>query len=127
PNFTVASVGAEPAPARATVAIVPSAGGTACPTASGAGCVTAQASRSLGAISLGGLPSGGGSDILPANWGGSLINLSGVVESAYADSGVGARATPRFTRSAGTLTYYDATTSSVQSVNLASLASDTTV
>jgi type II secretory pathway pseudopilin PulG len=127
PNFTVASVGAAPAASRATVAIVPGSGGTACPTASGAGCVTAQASRSLGAISLGGLPSGSGGDSVPANWGGSLINLSGVVESAYADAGVGARSTPQFTRSAGTLTYYDATTSSVKSVNLASLAADTSV
>jgi hypothetical protein len=50
-----------------------------------------------------------------------------VVESAYSDAGIGARATPQFTRSAGTLTYYDASTSSVKSLNLASLASDTQV
>ena len=127
PNFTVASVGAMPAPARATVAVIPTAGNTACPTASGAGCVTAQASRSLGAIALGGLPSGSGGDVTPTNWGGSLISVSGVVERAYADAGIGARTTPQFTRTAGTLNYYDATTSSVQSLNLASLASDTTV
>jgi prepilin-type N-terminal cleavage/methylation domain-containing protein len=127
PNFSVVSVGTEPAKARATVAIIPGAGGTACPTASGAGCVTAQASRSLGAIALGGLPSGSGGDVMPSNWGGSLINLSGVVESAYSDSGVGARATPRFTRSAGTLTYYDASTSTVKSLDLTALASDQSV
>jgi len=127
PNFTLGTVGAQPVPARATVAVIPGATGAACPTASGAGCVTAQASRSLGAISLGGLPSAGGGDTLPANWGGSLINLSGVVESAYADSGVGARPTPQFTRSAGTLNYYDATTSTVKTLNLASLASNTNV
>ena len=127
PNFTVVSVGAEPAAARATVAVIPGAGNTACPTASGAGCVTAQASRSLGAISLGGLPSGSGGDVTPANWGGSLISLSGVVESAYSDSGIGARTSPQFTRSAGTLNYYDASTTSVKTLNLASLAANTTV
>lgn len=127
PNFNVVTVQPDPVAARATVAVVPSAGGTACPTASGAGCVTAQSSRSLGAMSLGGLPSGSGSDIVPANWGGSLLSLSGVVESAYSDSGIGARAAPQFTRSAGTLNYYDSTTSSVKSLNLASLASDTQV
>ena len=71
PNFTIASVGAMPAPAHTTVAIVPGSGGTACPTASGAGCVTAQSSRSLGAMALGGLPTPKPGDLAPSGLSGS--------------------------------------------------------
>ena len=127
PNFNVASVGVDPTPARASVAIVAGGGNTACPAAAGAGCVTAQVSRSLGSMSLGGLPSGSGGDVTPAGWTGSLINLSGVVENAYADSGIGARATPQFKRTGGTLTYYDATTTSMKTLDLTSLAADQSV
>jgi type II secretory pathway pseudopilin PulG len=126
PNFTLATVGAAPVPARATTASIAASGGTACPTASGAGCVTAQTSRSLGTISVGGLPAGNVGDAPPSGWTGSLLTVSNVQESAYAEAGIGARA-PAFTRSAGTVAYYDAATQSVKSLNLATLATTTTV
>jgi type II secretory pathway pseudopilin PulG len=125
PNFTIASASPAAAPSRSTVAVIPGSGGTACPTASGAGCITAQSSRSMGVYALGGLPTPKTGDTAPpANWNGALINLSGVVENAYAESGIGAR-TPKFTRSAGTLTYYDQPSASYKTVDMTALAADT--
>ena len=127
PNFTLASVGAAPVPARSSVALISTAGGTACPTTSGAGCITAQASRSLGTINVGGLPTPKQGDTSPpANWNGSLISVSGVVESAYAEGGAGAR-TPNFVRTGGTLTYYDQPSGSYQTLDLTNLPSDRAV
>lgn len=127
PNFVLASVGPAPAPARSSVAVLSAPGGTACPTTTGAGCITAQASRSLGTVSLGGLPVPKSGDTAPPpNWNGYLISLTGVAESAYAESGPGAR-TPKFARTGGALSYYDAASSSYQTLDLTSLASDTTM
>ena len=126
PNFSLASIGAAPTPARASTAAIATAGGTACPTTSGVGCVSAQSTRSLGSVSLGGLPTAHGGDSAPTGWTGSLLTLSGVQETAYAESGIGAR-TPSFTRSGGTLSYYNPSTSSVQTVNLTTLASNLNV
>jgi prepilin-type N-terminal cleavage/methylation domain-containing protein len=125
-NFTLASLGTSPSPSRASVAVIPGSGGTVCPTATGAGCVSAQASRGLGAVALGGLPTANPGDSPPVGWTGSLISVTGVSESAYSESGIGAR-TPSFTRTGGTLNYYDATTQSVKSLDLTALSSDTTV
>jgi prepilin-type N-terminal cleavage/methylation domain-containing protein len=126
PNFSLASLAASPSPARASTAAIATSGGTACPTASGAGCVTAQSSRTMGTVSLGGLPTSNAGDSPPSGWGGSLLSVTGLSESAYAESGIGAR-TPSFTRSAGTLTYYDPTTHTMKTLNLATLATTTTV
>jgi type II secretory pathway pseudopilin PulG len=116
-NFTIASVAESPTNARSVVSRVGAAGGTACPTTSGAGCVTAQASRSVGTITLGGLPGTSGGDTPPPGWisGNSLINISGLTESGYAEAGPGHR-DPSFTRSAGTLTYWDKTTNTFKSL-----------
>ena len=128
PNFTLASVGTALSPSRATVAVIPGSGGTACPTASGAGCVTAQASRGMGTVNLGGLPAPTPNDPSPPpGWSGYLISVSGVTENAYAESGIGARTPPAFTRTGGTLNYYDASTGTVKSLNLTTLPTDTTV
>ena len=124
PQVTVLSLGAAPAVSRATVARLSSAGTTACPTAAGLGCVTSQVSRALGDLSLGGLPTTGNVVSQPSGWPGQLLTVTGVRESAYADAGIGARATPGFSRTAGTLTWFDATTGLVQTRLLKDLAAD---
>ena len=115
PNFTLASIASSPSPSRSVVARVGASGGSACPTASGVGCLTAQAARTLGLVSLGGLPTAKSGDAPPANWTGSLITVSGLQESAYSEAGLGARS-PSFRRTAGTLTYYDAATATVKTL-----------
>jgi hypothetical protein len=128
-NFTIASIAESPTNARSVVSRVSTAGGTACPTASGAGCVTAQSTRTLGTVALGGLPLTSGGDTPPPGWvsGNSLITVTGLAESAYAEAGVGGR-NPSFTRSAGTLTYWDKTTNTFKSLtNFKTLTSDFSV
>lgn len=123
-TFALARVAASPAAARAVVARVGTAGAVACPTTSGPGCVTSQASRSVGTVTLGGLPVANGGDIPPVGWGGSLISITGLTESGFAEAGPGRR-NPTFTRSAGTLTYYDVATQSVKTLtNFRTLTSD---
>ena len=126
PDFTLARVDAATADTRSVVARVAAGGGTACPTASGPGCLTAQASRSVGAVRLGGLPTADDGDVAPTGWTGSLIKIDGLTESAYAEAGPGHR-NPSFTRSAGTLRYYDAPTGTMKTMSdFTSLASDFT-
>jgi type II secretory pathway pseudopilin PulG len=127
PNWTLASWGPSASPARSVVSRVGVSGGTACPTVATPGCVTSQASRSLGAVSLGALPPTQSGDTPPAGWTGSLITVSGLQESAYAEAGPGHR-NPVFTRSAGTLSYYDVVTKTVKTVsNFTTLPSDLAV
>ncbi len=115
PNFNLASIGTSPGPTRSVVARVGTAGGSACPTASGVGCLTAQATRTLGTVLLGGLPTAKSGDAPPAGWTGSLITVSGLQESAYSEVGQGARS-PSFTRTGGVLTYYDGATGTVKTL-----------
>jgi type II secretory pathway pseudopilin PulG len=124
PTIPLAAVGASPQSSRAVTARMSSPGTTACPTASGLGCVTSMVRRQLGDISLGGLPGNSGDDTPPAGFDGYLIKVTGVDEQAWAESGFGARTTPGFVRHAGTLNYYDSTTSSYQTVLLKDLTSD---
>jgi type II secretory pathway pseudopilin PulG len=127
PNRTLASWGPSASPARAVVSRVSASGGTACPTTTSPGCVTSQASRSLGTVSLGALPPTQSGDAPPTGWTGSLITVSGLQESAYAEAGPGHR-NPVFTRSAGTLSYYDVASQSVKTVsNFTTLPSDLAV
>lgn len=125
PALTVASVGPSPTSSRAAVArLTTTSGGVACPTASGLGCVTAQARRALGVVALGGLPTSSAGDTPPPNWAGYLVQVSGVEESAWAESGFGARPAPGFQRSGGTLSYYDAAAGQYVSKDLTALTSD---
>lgn len=124
PNWTIATLGTAPTAARATAARVGVAGGVACPTTTGAGCISAQSTRSLGGLSLGGLPVAKLGDTPPIGWTGSLIGLTGVQESAYADAGAGRRPTPTFVRSGGTLSYYDAASGSVKTQDIRTLTTD---
>jgi hypothetical protein len=80
--------------------------------------------RQLGAISLGGLPGNTGDDNPPPGFSGYLVKVTGVDEQAWAESGFGARTSPGFTRHGGTLSYYDSSTSSYQSVALKDLTAD---
>ena len=115
PNWTLASWGPSASAARSVVGRVGVAGGTACPTTTTPGCVTSQSSRSLGSITIGGLPTANGGDTPPAGWTGNLITVSGLQESAYAEAGPGHR-NPSFTRSGGTVSYYDAATGTIKTV-----------
>jgi hypothetical protein len=109
------------------VSRIGTSGGTACPTTATPGCITSQATRSLGTVSLGGLPSAQSGDLAPSGWTGSLITVSGLQESAYAEAGPGHR-NPTFTRSAGTVSYYDVATQTVKTVsNFTTMTSDQTV
>jgi prepilin-type N-terminal cleavage/methylation domain-containing protein len=124
PNWTLASWAGGAAPARSVVSRIGASGGTACPTAAAPGCITSQASRALGTVSLGALPSPQGGDSPPTGWTGSLITVSGLQESAYAEAGPGHR-NPAFTRSGGTVSYYDVATQTVKTVsNFTTLSSD---
>jgi type II secretory pathway pseudopilin PulG len=124
PTIPVAAVGASPQSSRAVTARMSSPGSTACPTAAGLGCVTSMVRRSLGDISLGGLPSNTGDDSPPAGFDDYLVKMTGVDEQAWAESGLGARTSPGFTRHGGTLRYYDSVTMSYQSVALTDLTTD---
>jgi type II secretory pathway pseudopilin PulG len=127
PNFTLATVGAAPTPARASTAALASAGASACTTTTGAGCVTAQSARSLGTVRLGGLPSAtGGGDVLPSGWPGYLVRVDGVRERAQAEAGIGALA-PSFTRSAGAVSYYDVSDHTTKTLDLTTLTATTEV
>ena len=115
PNWNLATWGPSASAGRSVVSRVGTAGGTACPTTTTPGCVTSQASRSLGSISIGGLPTANGGDTPPTGWTGSLITVSGLQETAYAEAGPGHR-NPTFTRSGGTVSYYDVATGTIKTV-----------
>jgi type II secretory pathway pseudopilin PulG len=115
PNWALVNYGPSASAARSVVARMGSAGGTACPTTTTPGCVTSQSSRALGTISLGSLPTANGPDTQPVGWPGSLITVSGLQESAYAEAGPGHR-NPTFTRTAGTVSYYDPVSHTVKTV-----------
>ena len=104
------------APIRAfvnRVANVAPSGAGCTPGAGTDGCVAASASRTMGTINVGALPSGMGT---PAHWSGSdpwngyYLSIVGYADSATAAAGTGAPV-PTVTGPAGTLYYYDATTS----------------
>jgi hypothetical protein len=127
PNFSLASVAAAPTAARATTATLGSPGTTACTTTSGAGCVTSQSARTLGTVRLGGLPSASGSgDQLPSGWPGYIVRVTGVQERAQAEAGIGAGA-PSFSRTAGSVSYYDANDHSTKTLDLTTLTANTDV
>lgn len=127
PNFSLASVAAAPTVARAATTTLGSPGTTACTTTSGAGCVTSQSARSLGTVRLGGLPSAsGGGDQLPSGWPGYVVRVTGVQERAQAEAGIGAVA-PTFTRSAGSVSYYDANDQTTKTLDLTTLSANTDV
>ena len=75
--------------------------GTVCPTTSGDGCVHAEASRLIGTVSLGSLPSG----VSPnASWLGYLAQITGFSDHVTAEAGVGFAA-PAATAT-GTIRYW---------------------
>lgn len=125
PNFALASVAPAGSPARASVSRLSAASNGACPTTSGVGCISSQARRTPGTVSVGGLPTTRVGDTAPVGFTGSFITVSGVQETAYAEAGLGVRA-PSFTR-AGTVSYYNPSIGGYTSVNLGSLAADSSV
>lgn len=123
-TFPVAAIAASPSAARAVVARLLTTGGpNACTNATGAGCISAQTTRTLGNVAVGGLTGAAGE--VPVGWTGAAVRVTGLAETAVAESGIGTTgATNRYTRTAGTLTYWNG--ASMTSVNLATLAADTT-
>jgi hypothetical protein len=122
-SFDLARVAPAPSDARATAARVSGAGGAACPTTSGDGCAYAAMSRSLGTITLGGLPAGQVGDTRPAGFT-SAVTVSGLAESARAEAGSGERS-PSYARTAGTLSYWNGT--AMTSLSLAGLTTPSTI
>jgi prepilin-type N-terminal cleavage/methylation domain-containing protein len=121
-TFQVASIAASPSPARAVVARKVSTGGTSCAATSGVGCVIAQVSRSLGAFSAGALPSGG---TAPAAVAGGTVAVTGITERAVTESGVGT-ASSSYSRTAGTLSYWNGSAMTAPISLVGSPATDTT-
>lgn len=122
-SMTLASVGISATPTRSVSGRVVSSLGGYCPATSGDGCAFSESSRSLGDVTLGGFPqkSRPTADQLPNGLNNSdpLVRVTGLTESARAESGPGAR-TPAFTRG-GTLQYWNG--SAYTSVSLSALAS----
>lgn len=118
------------APASSTLAPIrafanrvtnPAPSGAGCtPAAATDGCVALSASRTLGTINVGALPSGIGS---PPTWSGSsawngyYLSIVGYQDSATAAAGTGAPV-PTVTGPAGTLYYYDAATADYATIAL---------
>jgi len=121
--FDLARVAAAPSDTRAVATRIVTAGSVGCPTTSGDGCAYASASRALGTVTLGGLPTAQAGDTWPAGYT-SAVRVSGLTESARAEAGTGER-TPAYTRSAGTLSYWNG--SGMTSVDLATLATPATI
>jgi type II secretory pathway pseudopilin PulG len=99
--------------------VAPSSAGCT-PGAGTDGCVAISANRTMGTINIGALPSGLGT---PAHWAGSsawngfYLSVVGYQDSATAAAGAGAPV-PATTGPAGTLYYYDATTSDYSTIAL---------
>lgn len=109
-NFDVVRIAPAPTAARTVVAQVKTTGSGGCPSTSGTGCVYAAASRSMGTAVFGTLPPNSSdddpADLVPAGFTG-LVRVTGLSESARAESGTGERA-PTFSRT-GTLSVWNGT------------------
>ncbi len=117
PAFSLATVSAAPASTNTFVARYTTPGTSYCPAASGVGCVAAAASRSLGDLTLGGLPSPDLTrDTFPSGFT-NVLSLSDYSDAVAAESGIGAATHPAPTV-AGTLQYWNGT--GYTSVSLAS-------
>src|SRR5207237_4384495 len=73
-----------------------------CTTTTKDGCMHAEATRSLGTITLGTLPTGVST---PTGWAGYYVRVTGVTDTVKAEAGMGSSA-PTATAS-GTLSYYN--------------------
>jgi hypothetical protein len=120
--FDLARVSVPPTAASAVAARITVGGSNGCPTTSGAGCAYAAANRSLGTVSLGGLPAAQIGDTVPAGFA-SLVSISGLSETARAEAGAGERS-PTYTR-AGTLSYWNGL--SMTGVLLSAVATPSTI
>lgn len=120
PVFDLARVSTgTPQTSRAMVARVNAADSTLCPTATSGGCISAAATRSLGNVVVGQVPAGGSG---LTGYTGSF-QVTGLVEKAAAASSP-ASAVHTYTRSGGTLTYWNG--SAYQTVDLTTLAPGST-
>lgn len=105
-TFPLASMAAATSggPNRAFVSRYLTSGGSFCSSTSGTGCVSANVKRSLGTSRVGGVPSGSS---VPANFANYMASVSDYIDTASAESGLGAVA-PATTRT-GTLSYWTGT------------------
>jgi prepilin-type N-terminal cleavage/methylation domain-containing protein len=104
------ALSSEPAPISAC---------TATPTGSD-GCLHAAASRAVGALQLGGLPSSL-AVLKPVGWTGYLVSVAGYADTVVAESGVGSAAPQAPAPSGGTITYFDGASYRSQAITAANV------
>jgi type II secretory pathway pseudopilin PulG len=132
-SATLATVAAAPSAWKAYTDRAIASEITVCPTPTGDGCVHAEVRRTMGTVSLIGLPNS--FPVLPVGWTGYLMSLTGASQTASAEAGLGSAAPA--VAYAGTLSYYNGTgyttlvlvpgssaVRSVPSVNLSTLVNN---
>jgi prepilin-type N-terminal cleavage/methylation domain-containing protein len=123
PAFTLASVAAAPSATRAMAGRFTTTNAAACTAAAPPNCAHASVTRSVGTTTVGAVPPrSGGLDTGPAAYTGSF-SVTGLAESARAESGTGYRAAT-LTRTAGTLSYWNGV--GYTSVTMSGVAADAT-
>lgn len=108
-TLTLASLAAAPSATRVFATRVTAPGGSYCANtiSGGDGCIHARSTRSIGTLSLGGLPS---TLTGPAGWAGYFVRLSGYSDTATAESGAGSVApTIALASPAPALSYWNGT------------------
>lgn len=101
----IARLDAAPAATRTNVSRWGTSGGAACTATSGVGCIQSAATRAIGRLSIGGLPTGFVNDgrVPGAAWAGYLFQLDNYGDSVRAESGIsGAAPTVRTIAATGT-------------------------
>ena len=115
-TVSVLSLAAAPSLSHAVAAQLAGTNGTACSTSPGAsapGCAHSAAFRSMGDLIVGAPTTGGTSSLTTAN---GLFRVTGLTESVVAERGIGAAATPTYSR-AGHIYFWNG--SGYTDVNLA--------
>ena len=107
PTFTLASVAPASGPTRAVAGRFTIANGSTC-TVAVPNCAHAGIRRVVGDVAVGGLPARVAGDLGPAAYT-NAFTVTGLVESARAESGTGSSA-PALSRTAGTLAYWNGAT-----------------
>jgi hypothetical protein len=123
PAFTLASVAASPSATRAMAGRFTTTNAAACTAATPPNCAHASVTRTLGTVTVGTVPARAGIDTGPAAYNAGSFSVTGLNESARAESGTGYRAAT-LTRTAGTLSYWNG--ASYTSVALSGVAADAT-
>lgn len=107
PSFDVFTAQASGAPSIARSGrFVTTPGNGICATVSGPGCVGTKAARSLGAVTVGGLPAGD-ADGVAASLSGGLVRVTGYHDEVTSEHGPATAAVSLVASRSGTLSYWD--------------------